>query len=441
MNAIKTGKLIAILRTSKGLTQKQLAEKINISDKAISKWERGDGCPDVSILPALAEALGVEVDNILSGDLPPSTESFAINPTKRIKIYDFRRPDHWGAEDLRAIYNFLTPVAQEMEAMFASIRNEKCSVSVAAIDQLTNMEFLRSIPNKCFISNYDYNNSGFLIEIDPAVGKALLKQSQNNFPEITKFDVDVLQQFFVKNIVEIFYTKLEEKLGKINEDLRSSLIKNFTETKIINSTVIQPQQQMCCLATFELHVGNEVGMINLQFNDNYLVLLRQAGFFGFNWKQPEIQYLNSINSKKQESNLFVEFGRFCPDRVQLEVGKIYIFDRQYYDPLDLVYKNKIIHRGEVVLVDEHFALKITDEGDISNETYSDENYISVLLGSCFHPDEVIKNFINGTILELNTYAGYPSPVIKNGKIVGYGEIVVVDDNFGVKISELVEEIK
>ena len=437
MNSIKTGKLIGALRTSKGMTQKQLADKINISDKAVSKWERGDGCPDVSILPVLAQTLGVEVDNILNGELPPSADCFAISPSKRIKKYDFCRPDHWGAEDLRSIYNFYVPISQEIEAMFASIRNEKCTVQVSAIDQLTNVEFLRSIPTKCFLSDYDYNNSGFLIEIDTQVGKSLLKQSPEAFPEITKFDTEVMQSFFIKNITEIFNTKLSEKLGNIPEELKTQLTKTCTETKNLASTVIQPQQQMCCLVTLELHVGEYAGMLNIQFNDNYLTLLRQAGFFGFNWKQPEIQYLSSIKSKKQENNLFVEIGRFCSDRVQLEVGKIFIFDRQYYDPIDLVYKNQVIHRGQVVVVDENFGLKITDEGKIPDITYTEDNYISVLLGSCYHTDESIKNIINGTILELNTYAGYPSPIIKDGKLAAYGEIIVADDNFGVRITEIV----
>ena len=51
MDAQKTGKLINYLRSKKGLTQKQLAEQVNVSDKAVSKWERGDGCPDVGLLP------------------------------------------------------------------------------------------------------------------------------------------------------------------------------------------------------------------------------------------------------------------------------------------------------------------------------------------------------------------------------------------------------
>ena len=70
MDAIKTGKIINYLRSLKGMTQKELAAKINVSDKAVSKWERGDGCPDVGILPLLAENLDCDVDSLIKGELP-----------------------------------------------------------------------------------------------------------------------------------------------------------------------------------------------------------------------------------------------------------------------------------------------------------------------------------------------------------------------------------
>lgn len=69
MDCEKTGALIKRLRIEKGLTQKQLAEKMNISDKTVSKWERGLGCPDVSLLNELSSILEINLENILSGDL------------------------------------------------------------------------------------------------------------------------------------------------------------------------------------------------------------------------------------------------------------------------------------------------------------------------------------------------------------------------------------
>ena len=69
MDNIQTGKLIAELRKKQGLTQQQLADELNLSNKTISKWESGNGSPDISNLPILAEALGISVDELLKGEL------------------------------------------------------------------------------------------------------------------------------------------------------------------------------------------------------------------------------------------------------------------------------------------------------------------------------------------------------------------------------------
>lgn len=72
MDCAKVGRLISALRREKHLTQKQLAAGLNISDKTISKWERGQGCPDVSLLRELSVLLGTNIEHILSGALDPN---------------------------------------------------------------------------------------------------------------------------------------------------------------------------------------------------------------------------------------------------------------------------------------------------------------------------------------------------------------------------------
>ena len=68
MNQIKIGKFIAECRKLVNLTQLQLAEKLGITDKAISKWERGISMPDTSIMLELCEILGISVNELLSGE-------------------------------------------------------------------------------------------------------------------------------------------------------------------------------------------------------------------------------------------------------------------------------------------------------------------------------------------------------------------------------------
>ncbi len=69
MDNVQTGKLIAELRKQQGLTQQQLAERLNLSNKTISKWESGAGSPDISNLEVLADTLGISVDELLRGKL------------------------------------------------------------------------------------------------------------------------------------------------------------------------------------------------------------------------------------------------------------------------------------------------------------------------------------------------------------------------------------
>ena len=68
MNQIKIGRFIAECRKKANLTQMQLAEKLGITDKAVSKWERGVAMPDTSIMLELCNILGISVNELLSGE-------------------------------------------------------------------------------------------------------------------------------------------------------------------------------------------------------------------------------------------------------------------------------------------------------------------------------------------------------------------------------------
>ncbi len=68
MNPIDFGKKISMLRKKQGLTQNELAARLNVSDKAVSKWERGAGFPEITLLPILADVFSVSVDYLIKGN-------------------------------------------------------------------------------------------------------------------------------------------------------------------------------------------------------------------------------------------------------------------------------------------------------------------------------------------------------------------------------------
>ena len=85
MDYEKIGKVIYELRTERRLTQKELADELNISDKTVSKWERVAGCPDISLLRELAKYFCVDMEKVLGGSL--AENDFVGGNMKKSKFY------------------------------------------------------------------------------------------------------------------------------------------------------------------------------------------------------------------------------------------------------------------------------------------------------------------------------------------------------------------
>ena len=69
MDQEKVGRIIKTLRKDRGMTQLELALCLNVTDRAVSKWERGLGCPDISLLTKLSEIFSVDIGSIIDGDM------------------------------------------------------------------------------------------------------------------------------------------------------------------------------------------------------------------------------------------------------------------------------------------------------------------------------------------------------------------------------------
>lgn len=87
MDLKKMGRFIAELRNERGLTQKELADKLEIGDKSISKWERGINAPDISMLKKLSDELGISVADLLNGERESNSSTVQIDA---IKFYNVR---------------------------------------------------------------------------------------------------------------------------------------------------------------------------------------------------------------------------------------------------------------------------------------------------------------------------------------------------------------
>jgi len=107
MDLNKIGLFISEARKAKGLTQSDLAEKLHVTDRAVSKWECGKGLPDSSLMLKLSEILDVSVTELLCGEKVPSAEAVTRaeeNAVKLVKkIEDARRYDKLSDEEKKGL--------------------------------------------------------------------------------------------------------------------------------------------------------------------------------------------------------------------------------------------------------------------------------------------------------------------------------------------------
>ncbi len=151
MDLIKNGKLLCDLRKAKGMTQKQVADRLGILPKTVSKWETGHGFPDVSLVSSLADVLGVSERILLSGDLTQNKQE--VGNMKKIKFYIC--PDcgsiMQGIGECKIIC-----CGKHTEALKTKKMNEEHSINISEIENDFYIEFNHEMTKEHFISFVSY---------------------------------------------------------------------------------------------------------------------------------------------------------------------------------------------------------------------------------------------------------------------------------------------
>ena len=151
MDLNKSGKMLRDLRKAKGLTQKQVAEKLGITPKAISKWETGNGFPDVSVIASLAEVLEVSEGVILTGDITQNREE--KGDMKRTKFYVCTKCGSF----LNGIGNCeIVCCGQKIEALKAEKADEEHMVHIEETDNEYYITFNHPMEKEHYISFVSY---------------------------------------------------------------------------------------------------------------------------------------------------------------------------------------------------------------------------------------------------------------------------------------------
>ncbi len=161
------GKRIAALRRQKELTQDNLAQILDVSSQAVSKWENDQTCPDISLLPQLAKTLGVSVDELLSGksEQPPVVQMLPKEKQKDINDMMLRIIVDSAAGD-KVRVNFPLALAQAAIDMGMELPNISGSSVMKSIDLKQIMELVQrgAMGNLVDVESADGDTVHILVE-------------------------------------------------------------------------------------------------------------------------------------------------------------------------------------------------------------------------------------------------------------------------------------
>ena len=151
MDLAKNGKLLCDLRKAKGLTQKEVADKLGVVPKTVSKWETGHGFPDVSTVSLLADILGVSEKTILSGDI-----KLNIKDAGNMKKTKFYVCPHCGG--IMQGTGMAQPICcgKTLEALQANAPDDLHSVTVSGIEDDFYIEFNHDMTKEHYIGFVSY---------------------------------------------------------------------------------------------------------------------------------------------------------------------------------------------------------------------------------------------------------------------------------------------
>ncbi len=111
MNQEKIGKFIALKRKEKKLTQEELATKLGITDRAVSKWERGINMPDASLMLELSKILGISVNELLSGELIKEKEYVNKAEEKLIELTELEEIKNKNLMMYECVIGFMSSIS------------------------------------------------------------------------------------------------------------------------------------------------------------------------------------------------------------------------------------------------------------------------------------------------------------------------------------------
>ncbi len=330
-----------------------------------------------------------EIDQLLTAISSGDSEADDFKPvsdTRKIKIYDFKRPDKFSKEQLRTVSNMHETFARLTTTSLSAQLRSLVHVHVASVDQLTYEEFIRSIPTPTTLAvvNMDPLKGNAVLEIDPAItfcmidrlfgGRGITATNKNR-------DLTDIEQSVMEGIIVRILANMREAWTQVI-DLRPRLGQIETNPQFAQ---IVPPSEMVVLITLETKVGDEEGMMN--FCIPYLTIepiiskLSSQFWFSSVRRSSTTQYLGTLKEKLASVDMEVvaEVGSInlpVRDVLALKVGDVVrLSNTKVGEPFSLSVGNKKKFYCQPGIVGKKMAVQVT--GKIEDVAAEDFEELSV----------------------------------------------------------------
>jgi len=382
---------------------------------------------------------------------------------RRIIIYDFKRPDKFSKDQIRSISIIHETFARLITTSLSAQTRSMSHFHVVSVDQLTYEEFTRCVPNPTTLAiiNMDPLKGNAILEIDPAITFTIFDLLLGGMGdgwkfqhELTDIETSIMEGIAVRilgNLQEAWSTviDLQPRLGQIETNPQ------FAQ--------IVPPTEMVILVTIDAKVCDIEGMINICIP--YLtvepIIGRLSNLYGaVSIVNPAKNYalvnredmpvkltaelfrrdypLGEIKDWK-EGTVFFPHCQIAPNNCYLKLEDRRVWHCEMMEAKkDNPKKIKVAGYAKTPFGTEDRRMEMSKVNPaVTNALELAKVRVSVELGAAQLPVKEIFGMEDGTIIELDKLAGEPVDVMANGVLIAKGEVVVIDENFGVKIIETI----
>jgi flagellar motor switch protein FliM len=409
----------------------------------------------------LLNAINVSVSD--SGDFKPPQDH------RKIKIYDFKRPDRFSKGQIQTMSMIHEIFARHATLILTSRFKMPCHIRVASVDQLTYEEFMRSIPTPTTMAVIDLNGpmmNQAIMEIDPETSFVLIDRAFGGNERYIKLrhELTCLEWIVMTDVINRLLESMKEGWAQII-DLRLSPRINYTGTNPSYINIVPPAE-MIALITLEANIGGVEGMINICYP--YRCLEGVIGRLAVSRQWYRAYSLPSKNYKLipheipvelvaevfrrdypigdiwkwKNEEILLPLRHRAPNTCYLRIGAQRIWYCEILEDKGWFFK-KIKLNGPVEFPagSEGRMEIMSGANPVVAEALAGVNItISVEFGRTSKSIKDTLSLGEESILELDKLAGEEMDIRANGVLIAKGEAIVIDENFGVRITEIIKSI-